>query len=125
MTHVEPHVAADFARHEVVVAGENLDTHAMVCEGADCRSGALLGRIEKADEAGEDEIRFVGNRIRSVIRIEVPVRHTHHAEPVLIHFGHELADVVGALRLELDDIWSAIAGQFRHSRILVPHPAAH
>ncbi len=46
---VQAHVLADLARHQIIVAGEDLDRHPIVLQGGDSLAGGFLGRIEEGD----------------------------------------------------------------------------
>ena len=52
--------AANLARDEVVVAGEHLDGDAVLPQRGDGLGGGVLGRIEKREVAGQDQIAFIG-----------------------------------------------------------------
>ena len=99
---VEPDVAADLARHEVVVAGEDLHRDSLRGERSQRGGRGFLRGVEKPDEAGQNQLRLVGDRIRPVRRGERPICHRDDAKPVLVHIGHELARVVAPFGLELE-----------------------
>src|SRR5580692_10996005 len=52
---------ADMLRHALVVAAEDLDANTLGPKRGDGRPGARLWRIEKDDEAGKNQILFVGS----------------------------------------------------------------
>ena len=60
---VEPHLAADLAGDDVVVAGQDLHRDAGAAERGDRGAGALLGRIEEGDVAEQGQVALVGDRI--------------------------------------------------------------
>ncbi len=99
---VEPDVAANLARDEVVVAGEDLHRDPLGGERSERGSGGFLRRIEEPDEAGQNQLRLVGDRIRAVRRGERPICHRDDAKPVFVHIGHELSRVVAPFGLELE-----------------------
>ena len=56
----QPDLLADLAGHQVVVAGDDLDRHAVALQRLDGGGGGLLGRIEERDVAVEDQVALVG-----------------------------------------------------------------
>ena len=100
----EPHVLADFARHQVIVAGEDLHDDAVVSERLDGRCRALFWRIEESHEASENEIAFVSHRVGTVPWIELAIGDGDYTEPIFIQLGHQFSRVAAAFVVELDDV---------------------
>jgi hypothetical protein len=52
---VDADLRADFARDQIVVAGQNFHGHAMLAQRGDGGFGRVLGRIEKRQIAGQNQ----------------------------------------------------------------------
>ena len=62
----QPDLAADLARDDLVVAGQDLDLHALARQRRDRLARAVLGRVEEGDEAEQGQVGLVRDANRSV-----------------------------------------------------------
>jgi AraC-like DNA-binding protein len=81
---IDLHFAADFAGDDFIVAGQDLDLHALFGECGNRRSGGILGRIEKGDIAEQCEIALVGDGIGCFRIVYLLVSDGDNAKAVLI-----------------------------------------
>ena len=59
----KPDLLADLAAHQFVVAGEDLDRHAVVLQRQDGRGRGFLGRVEEGHVALQDQLPLVVLRV--------------------------------------------------------------
>ena len=89
----EAHFLANLAADQLVVAGEDLDGHAVVFQRRNRRRRGVLGRIEEGHVAHQHQVAFVVAGIGG-LRLDVAVGDRQHAEAV----GAELVAVFLQLR---------------------------
>ena len=81
---VELHLAADLARDDIVVAGQDLHRHALLRQRRDGRPGALLRWIEEGDVTEQRQVALVGDGVGRLVGGHHLVGHSHDPEPVRI-----------------------------------------
>ena len=89
---VEPDVAADLARHQVVVARQDLHRDSVSGERLERRRRGFLRRIQEADEAGQHQIATRRPPCTRRVSSEASaICHGDDAETVFVQLGHQLA----------------------------------
>ena len=77
----------------VVVAGQNLDRHALGFEGSDGARGTCFGRIEEGQKAHQHHVALVGDaKFAHAARIGL-LRHGNHAQALGVEPGDLLANL--------------------------------
>ena len=90
---VDTDLFADGGRDAVVVAGQDLDCHALGLEGGDGAHGTCFGRIEEGQKAHQHHVALVGNaKLAHAARIGL-LRHGNHAQALGIEPGDLLANL--------------------------------
>ncbi|MNY36356.1 hypothetical protein D3C86_1708390 [compost metagenome] len=70
--------AADFRRHQFVVAGQHFHRHAMGGQGLDGRCGAFFRRIEKRHVTDQRQCLFIGQAVGVAAFDHWPCRYRNH-----------------------------------------------
>jgi hypothetical protein len=79
--------------YSLVVAGDDLDGHAILRHRVNRAGGRLLGWIEEHREAGEHQFCLVGDHRRRMIQCHCPIGHAECAAAILadaLEAGHQL-----------------------------------
>ena len=100
---IDADLGADLAGDEVVVAGQDLDGHAVLAQGGDGFGGGVLGRVEEGEVAGQDQVGLVGLGIGGLL-LDFLGGDGQHAEAVLaevVDLLDEVADEDGLHREDL------------------------
>ena len=90
---VDTDLLADGGGDAIVVAGQDLDRHALGLEGGDGARGTCFGRIEEGQKAHQHHVAFVGNaKLAHAARIGF-LRHGNHAQALGIEPSDLLANL--------------------------------
>ena len=90
---VDTDLLADGGGDAVVVAGQDLDRHALGLERGDGARGTRLGRIEEGQKAHQHHVAFVGDaKLAHAARIGF-LRHGNHAQALGVEPGDLLANL--------------------------------
>ena len=97
---LETDVPTYFARHDFVVARQNLDGDSQSLERCQGRSDALLGRVEKSDEAQQRQAAFLRHRIARLGAGDLFIGDRHDAKPIRVERPCFLPRLFPQLRIE-------------------------
>ena len=97
--HVQPDLAADLARHRLVVPGDHFHLDAVMAQRGDRGARGVLRRVEEGQAAHRDHVGFVGHAVAALGSRRIALdRHHQHAQAVLVELVRHRLDL-GAARV--------------------------
>ncbi len=102
----QAHFLADECGDDLVVAGEDLDVHAQMVELLQRLRSGVLGRVEEGQEAQQDQVGLILDRIGRLIRRprHLLVGQSDHAEALTVQVVRYLPTFGVVLGQYLDDL---------------------